>query len=128
MLKLKSINEVSSEDKRALRSVKRAILNDAKVRYLTSRVFKDDGTWKTFRSLIDAIRNSHESIKSISYEDDHSYGQNGYLWEHGNMVSKSRIITIVTDFGELKGNIICFGAGTVEDPLSSYDMTLEIFN
>lgn len=72
MLKLKPINEISSEDKKALRSIKRAILNDSKVKYLTSKVFKDDGAWGTFKSLIDAIKNSHESTNVVYYKDDPS--------------------------------------------------------
>lgn len=53
--------------------------------------------------------------------------QNGYLLDHGKMVGKNRIITIETNFGNIDGTIRCFGAGTVEDPLSSYDMTLQLF-
>lgn len=127
MLKLKPINEISSDDKKALRVIKQTILNDPKVKYLTSKVFKDDGAWGTFKSLIEAIKNSHLFINNVYYEDDQSYGPNGYLWDHGKMVTKSRIVTITTDFGELKGRAICFAAGTVEDPLSSYDMTLQLF-
>lgn len=124
MLKLKRVFE--AEDKKALKSIKNAILRDAEVKRLTSRVLHDDGAWGPFKQLIKAIKNAHPDIISVLYGDDPHY-QNGYSWQDGRMVGKNRVITIETEHGDMKGSIRCFGAGTVEDPLESYDMTLQIF-
>ena len=106
--------------------IKNTILKDSKVKYFTSKIFRDNGTWKPFRDLIQAIKDSHPDIDGVYYEDD-PYYPNGYLWQNGKMVGKNRIITIETKYGDIKGSVRCFGAGTVEDPLESYDITLQIF-
>ena len=124
MLKLKRVFE--AEDKKTLKSIKNVILRDAEVKRLTSRVLHDDGAWGPFKQLIKAIKNAHPDIINVLYEDDPDY-PNGYLWQNGKMVGKNRIITIETKYGDIKGSVRCFGAGTVEDPLESYDMTLQIF-
>ncbi len=124
MLKLKRVFE--AEDKKALKSIKNAILRDAEVKRLTSRVLHDDGAWGPFKQLIKAIKNAHPDIINVLYGDD-PYYQNGYSWQDGKMTGKNRVITIETEHGDMNGSIRCFGAGTVEDPLESYDMTLQIF-
>jgi hypothetical protein len=123
LLKRKKMVEANSRD---LRKIKNAIYNDPEVKRLTSRIFQDD-TWQSFHKLINAINNVN-GVNGVLYGDnsDRRY-QNGYLWKDGKMATKSRVITIETDFGDINGYIDCCGAGTVEDPLSAYDMTLGLF-
>lgn len=114
------------DDKRELRKIKNAIYKNPEVKRLTSKILKDDGAWKPFKDLINAIRESHPAITGVYYGDDpHFLG--GYRWENGKMTGKYRVIEIETEFGTMNGHIICFGAGTIEDPLDAYDMVLEIY-
>lgn len=123
LLKRKKMVEANS---RELRKIKNAIYSDPEVKRLTSRIFQDD-TWQSFYKLINAINNV-KGVNGVLYGDnpDQRY-QNGYLWKNGKMATKSRVITIETDFGDINGYIDCCGAGTVEDPLSAYDMILGLF-
>ena len=114
------------DDKRELRKIKNAIYKNPEVKRLTSKILKDDGAWKPFKDLINAIRESHPAITGVYYGDDpHFLG--GYRWKNGKMTGKYRVIEIETEFGTMNGHIICFGAGTIEDPLDAYDMVLEIY-
>lgn len=111
---------------RELKKIKNAIYRDPEVKRLTSRVFHDD-TWRPFYALIKAIDNI-DGVNGVLYGDNpNPYYQNGYKWKDGKMVSKSRVITIETDFGDINGYIDCYGAGTVEDPMSAYDMVIGLF-
>lgn len=114
------------DEKRELRKIKNAIFRNPEVKRLTSKILKDDGAWGAFKDLINAIRESHPAITGVFYGDDPRF-LGGYRWENGRMKGKYRVIEIETEFGILEGHIICFGAGTVEDPLDSYDMVLEIY-
>lgn len=122
MVKLIKKESLSKE----LRKIKDQIFRDERVRWYTSRVFQDRGDWKPFRELIQSIKDSSPLIEWVYYSDDPNFPQ-GYVWKDGVMTSKYREIEIQTSEGNLYGSIKCFGAGTVEDPLSSYDMVLEIY-
>lgn len=123
ILERKKMVEANS---RELRKIKNAIYSDPEVKRLTSKVFQDD-TWRPFYALIKAIDNI-DGVNGVLYGDNPDpYYQNGYKWKDGKMVSKSRVITIETDFGDIKGYIDCYGAGTVEDPMSAYDMVIGLW-
>ena len=119
-------HSIFEDDKRELKKIKNAIYRNPDVKKLTSKILKDDGAWGPFKALIKAIRESHPAITGVYYGDDPHY-LGGYRWENGKMTGKYRVIEIETEFGTMNGHIICFGAGTVEDPLEAYDMVLEIY-
>lgn len=124
MLKLKRCFESNT---RELNQIKRAIFSNPEVKRLTSKIFQDDQAWTPFKNLIRAIKNSDNRIQNVYYQDDPATGNNGYIWRNGKPTSKYRTIEVETDFGTLKGQLNCYRAGTVEDPLSAYDMTLNLW-
>ena len=131
---LENEDTVAKTDKRSLDRMIKRIFDDPEVKRLTSRVFTDDGAWGPFQTLIKVLSNI-EGVNRVSYGDSTKRGglSNGYRWasfDGGNtnvMKDKIRDVIIDTDFGTLEGEIACWGAGTVEDPLERYDMTLQLW-
>lgn len=121
-------------DKRSLDRMIKRIFDDPEVKRLTSRVLTDDGAWGPFQSLVKALNNI-DGVVHVSYGDStkRSGLSNGYRWasfDGGNtnvMKDKIRDVIIDTDFGTLEGEIACWGAGTIKDPLERYDMTLQLW-
>lgn len=109
-----------------MRQITRNILNNAKVKNMQTRIFKDDGAWGPFKEFIKAIKDSDPRIEDVQFWDKGANG--GYRWQDGNMKDKMREIRVYTDKGYVEGEVICFGAGSVEDPLDAYDMTLQLYN
>lgn len=120
------------KDKRKLNGLIKRIYNDPEIKRLTSKVFTDDGAWGPFQSLIKALNNI-DGVVHVSYEDSKRSGlSNGYNWvsldgKTSVMKDKIRDIVIDTDFGTLGGEIACWGAGSIQDPLERYDMTLQLW-
>lgn len=120
------------KDKRKLNGLIKRIYNDPEIKRLTSKVFTDDGAWGPFLSLIKALNNI-DGVVHVSYEDSKRSGlSNGYNWvsldgKTSVMKDKIRDIVIDTDFGTLGGEIACWGAGSIQDPLERYDMTLQLW-
>lgn len=113
-------------DTHNLKKIKNAIYRDRDVKRLTSRVLKDDGAWGHFNDLLNALRNAHPSIISVSTQNSPRY-PGGYEWKDGKMMAKHKELIIDTEYGPINGIIQCFGAGSVEDPLDSYDMVLQLW-
>ena len=118
---------VRESNRTELKKIKDKIYSDPIVKKMTSHIFYDRGDWGPFKACIDAIKNSSPYITGVYYEDDPHY-RNGYRWENDRMTGKMRNITIETDFGDLEGSLNCYGAGSVEDPMESYDMVLNIWS
>ena len=120
------------KDKRKLNGLIKRIYNDPEIKRLTSKVFTDDGAWGPFQSLVKALNNI-DGVVHVSYEDSKRSGlSNGYNWvsldgKTSVMKDKIRDIVIDTDFGTLGGEIACWGAGSIQDPLERYDMTLQLW-
>ena len=126
MVRLQRKFEDAKSDKLALKKIKNAILRDKGVQDMQRHIWSYTD-WSNFKRLIQFIKNV-DGVNAVYYKDsDSPFVQNGYRWRDGKMVGKDRDIEIETDYGTLKGSIMCAGAGTVEDPLSSYDMTLQIW-
>lgn len=129
---LENDDTVTKPDKRKLNGLIKRIYNNAEIKRLTSKVFTDDGAWGPFLSLIDALNNI-DGVVHVSYGDSKRSGlSNGYNWvsldgKTSVMKDKIRDIVIDTDFGTLGGEIICSGAGSIQDPLERYDMTLQLW-
>lgn len=127
------MNSQPVQDKRKLNSLIKRIYNDPEIKRLTSRVFTDDGAWGPFQSLIKALRNIN-GVDSVAYGDSTSRSglSNGYRWDSYDgktnvMKDKIRDLFINTEYGRLEGEIACWGAGSIEDPLERYDMTLQLW-
>ena len=129
---LENDDTVTKPDKRKLNGLIKRIYNNAEIKRLTSKVFTDDGAWGPFLSLIDALNNI-DGVVHVSYGDSKRSGlSNGYNWvsldgKTSVMKDKIRDIVIDTDFGTLGGEIACWGAGSIKDPLERYDMTLQLW-
>lgn len=127
------MNSQPVQDKRKLNSLIKRIYNDPEIKRLTSRVFMDDGAWGPFQSLIKALRNIN-GVDSVAYGDSTKRNglSNGYRWDSYDgktnvMKDKIRDLFINTEYGRLEGEIACWGAGSIEDPLERYDMTLQLW-
>jgi hypothetical protein len=122
------------QDKRKLNGLIKRIYNDSEIKRLTSKVFTDDGAWGPFQSLIKALNNI-DGVVRVSYGDStkRSGLSNGYRWDSYDggktnvMKDKIRDLFIDTEYGELEGEIACWGAGSIQDPLERYDMTLQLW-
>lgn len=122
------------QDKRKLNGLIKRIYNDSEIKRLTSTVFMDDGAWGPFQSLIKALKNI-DGVVRVSYGDSttRSSLSNGYRWDSYDggktnvMKDKIRDLFIATEYGELEGEIACWGAGSIQDPLERYDMTLQLW-
>lgn len=115
------------ENKRELRKIKNRILDDYNVKYYLTNIVRDTD-WSNFRKLIKAMQDV-EGVNNISYGvDPNPYYQSGYRWKDGKQVSKHYVLDIDTDVGHIYGQIICAGAGSVEDPLDAYDMTVNLYS
>lgn len=129
---LENDDTFTKPDKRKLNGLIKRIYNDPEIKRLTSKVFTDDGAWGPFQSLIKALNNI-DGVVHVSYGDSKRSGlSNGYNWvsldgKTSVMKDKIRDIVIDTDFGTLGGEIICSGAGSIQDPLERYDMTLQLW-
>ena len=129
---LENDDTVTKPDKRKLNGLIKRIYNNAEIKRLTSKVFTDDGAWGPFLSLIDALNNI-DGVVHVSYGDSKRSGlSNGYNWvsldgKTSVMKDKIRDIVIDTAFGTLGGEIACWGAGSIKDPLERYDMTLQLW-
>lgn len=132
--RLERLIKCNEQDKRKLNSLIKRIYNDPEIKRLTSKVFTDDGAWGPFQSLIKALRNI-DGVISVSYGDtaNRSDTSNGYRWDSYDggktrvMKDKIRDLFIETEYGELEGEIACWGAGSIKDPLERYDMTLQLW-
>lgn len=121
------------QDKRKLNTLIRRIYNDPEIKRFTSKVFTDDGAWGPFQSLIKALRNI-DGVIHVSYGDSTRRGglSNGYRWDSYDgktnvMKDKIRDLHIETEYGDLEGEVACWGAGSIKDPLERYDMTLQLW-
>jgi hypothetical protein len=127
-------NENSMQDTRKLNDLIKRIYNNPEIKRLTSKVFTDDGAWGPFQSLIKALRNV-DGVIHVSYGDTthRSDASNGYRWDSYDggktsvMKDKIRDLFIETEYGDLEGEVACWGAGSTKDPLERYDMTLQLW-
>ena len=120
--------EAINQDKAELKRIKRRIDYDKNIIEIQKHIYKDDGAWGPFRNLISLIKGV-EGVNDVSYKDSDRYPQ-GYKWDRSISkmpIAKERDIEIETDFGNLEGSVICSGAGTIDDPLDSYDMILQVW-
>lgn len=120
--------EEVSENKAELRKIKRRIDTDPNIREIQKHIYRDNGSWGPFRNLISLIKGV-EGVNNVFYKDSDRYPQ-GYRWDRSISkmpIAKERDLEIDTDYGTLEGRIVCSGAGSIADPLESYDMTLQIF-
>lgn len=120
--------ETVSSDKAELKKIRNRIIRDKNIQEIQKHIYKDDGAWGPFRNLISLVKGI-EGVTGVYYKDSDRYPQ-GYRWDRtlSKMpLAKERDIEIETDFGTLKGCIICSGAGSVEDPLEAYDMILNMY-
>ena len=88
--------------------------------------FYTDEGWAEVHKIVDEIRELGGEVEY--YPTNDSYYTSGYP-NDGSMKSKSYDIkiTFVNALGreiEINGSIVCSGSGTVEDPLSRYDVVL----
>jgi hypothetical protein len=70
-----------------------------------------------------------DGVNSVYYKDSDRYPQ-GYRLDRSISkmpIAKERDLEIDTDYGTLEGSVICSGAGSIEDPLESYDMILKVW-
>ena len=82
-----------------------------------------------FKNLISLIKGV-DDVNSVYYKDSDRYHQVIYIYSiyiSKIPISKERDLEIDTDYGLLKGSVTCSGAGTIEDPLDSYDMILQVW-
>lgn len=119
----------TEENNRAqLKKIRNKIIGDRNIQEIQRHIYRDNGAWGPFKNLISLIQGI-DGVNSVSYKDSDRYPQ-GYRWDKSVSkmpVAKERDIEIETDFGTLNGLIICSGAGSIEDPMDSYDMILNVF-
>jgi hypothetical protein len=97
-------------------------------------VSTDDGACGPFQSLIRALNNIDGVVRVSNGDSTKRSGlSNGYRWDSYDggktnvMKDKIRDLFIDTEYGELEGEIACWGAGSIQDPLERYDMTLQLW-
>lgn len=91
----------------------------------TKGIFHDEG-WNKVREIVKEIRNMNAEVECIPANN--SLYTNGYP-NDGSISSKRYDLTIsftnaLNKEIIIKGNITCSGCGTVEDPLSAYDVSM----
>lgn len=104
------------QDTRKLNTLIKRIYSNPEIKRLTSRVFIDDGAWGPFQSLIKALRNI-DGVIHVSYGDttNRSDVSNGYRWDSYDggktnvMKDKIRDLFIETEYGDLEGEVACWG-------------------
>lgn len=85
----------------------------------TSKKFTDND-WRYVQQLIEVLRNV-DGVEELYYGGGkyHNFNEGGY---------KEYNIDILTSYGtKIKGEIRCHFAGTMENPYSSYDMTVNFY-
>lgn len=120
--------ESEAQNKAALKKIRNRIITDPNILEIQRHIYKDNGAWGPFRNLISLIEGV-EGVNHVAYMDSSRYPQ-GYRWDKSLSkmpIAKERDLEIDTDYGTLRGSIICSGAGSIQDPLDSYDMILQIF-
>ena len=86
----------------------------------TSHKFSDQG-WENLHELIDVLRN-------VDGVEELYYGGGRYYNFRGEGAYKEYTVDIITSYGtKIKGTIQCHFAGTMEDPYSAYDMTVNFY-
>lgn len=106
-----------------------------KVNYLTNKIIKklhiasqpytshkfSDQAWENLHELIDVLRN-------VDGVEELNYGGGRYYNFRGEGAYKEYTVDIITSYGtKIKGTIQCHFAGTMEDPYSAYDMTVNFY-
>lgn len=85
---------------------------------------KRDDNWESVRNIINAI---HEQVPEFEFNvtvPDGGYYNNG---DDGMPRAKRYVISGTTPEGyQIYGQLTCSAAGTMEDPFSSYDITLSL--
>lgn len=87
----------------------------------TSKKYQDDD-WRYLRGFIEFLKGS-EGVESLDFID----GTGRYHSINGSTY-KEYNVAINTDYGTIiKGNIRCNFCGTIEDPWSAYDITVNFY-
>ena len=113
-----------SSDKYELMKIKKSIYDNPIIRQLTTKLIKDDN-WKSVKTIIHQIERII-GVSRVSYGARDFGGSSGYTMKYGKVSGKTYSVIVETIYGNLEGNLVCAAAGSVEDPLSYYDITLTL--
>ena len=80
--------------------------------------------WQKVRDIVKTIRDMGAEV--IIQPTDNNLYSSGYPVD-GSISCKNYSLTILVDDFKIYGNIHCAGAGSVEEPLSRYDISLSLF-
>ena len=114
--------------KRSYNKIIRTVYNAVEKSGLTSRKFHDYW-WEGVSSIIRTVNDALEPL-SMQYNDYFTYSIEEVKGYSNDGMTKTYNMEICNRSGEkiIGGNIVCYTAGTIQDPWSSYDLTCTFWN